>query len=250
MHLQIPRIGQYQPWTGSMDEGWTRWLLEHYEFPYQTLHNEDIKSGGLRDRFDVIVLPGDRDRKQIVEGENRKWVRPEYKGGVGADGAKEIEKFVAAGGTLIAIADSAEFALDTMPLPLKNSLKGVSRSDFNCPGSLLKISVDTTHPVGYGMTEDAVASFANGPVFELAPSFSYTGVKVIARYPSADVLASGFLRGEQFVQNRIAAAEVTYKKGRVILFGFRPQFRTQPHNTLKLLFNALQYASSTPAANE
>lgn len=240
--LNTPRVGQYQPWTASMDEGWTRWLLEHYEFPYTTLHNDDIKAGGLRAKFDVILLPADRDKKQILEGDNRKWVRPEYKGGIGEEGAKQIEKFVAEGGTLIAIADSTDFALATMPLPLKNALQNVSRAEFNCPGSLLNIAVDTTHPVGYGMKPEAVASFANGPAFELAPSFSFTEVRVIARYPSADLLASGWIRGEQHLQNRIAAAEVAYKKGRVILFGFRPQFRTQPHNTMKLLFNALHSA--------
>jgi hypothetical protein len=136
-----------------------------------------------------------------------------------------------------------------MPLPLKNSLKGVSRSEFNCPGSLLNIAVDTTHPVGYGMKPEAVASFDNGPVFEIAPSFSYTDARVIARYPSAGVLASGWVQGEQHLQNRIAAAEVAYKKGRVILFGFRPQFRTQPHNTLKLLFNALHYSRAGQPAS-
>ena len=245
--LNAPRVGLFQPWTASMDEGWTRWLFEQYEFPYTNLHDRDIVEGGLKERFDVIVLPADRNRKQIVEGENRKWVRPEYKGGIGEEGAKQIERFVAEGGTLIAVGDSTEFVLETMPLPLKNSLKGVSRSEFNCPGSLLNIAVDTTHPVGYGMKAEAVASFDNGPVFEIAPSFSYTDVRVIARYPSAGVLASGWVQGEQHLQNRIAAAEIAYKKGRVILFGFRPQFRTQPHNTLKLLFNALHYSRAEPA---
>ncbi len=246
--LSNPRVGLYQPWTASMDEGWTRWLLEHYEFPFTILHDGDIKEGRLREKLDVIILPADRDKKQIVEGENRKWVRPEYKGGIGDEGARQIEQFAADGGTLIAVADSTEFVLETMPLPLKNSLKDVPRSEFNCPGSLLHMAVDTTHPVGYGMKPDAIASFDNGPVFELAPSFSYTDVRVIARYPSADVLASGWLHGERHLQDHIAAAEVRYKKGRVILFGFRPQFRTQPHNTLKLLFNALLYSRAEQPA--
>jgi hypothetical protein len=109
---------------------------------------------------------------------------------------------------------------------------------------LLKIQVDTAHPVAYGMREEATAVFGNSAAFDVAPGFSYTDVKVIARYPSTNPLQSGWINGDQHLHQRIAAAEVRYDRGKIVLFGFRPQFRAQPHNTFKFLFNAIHYAGA------
>ncbi|MFQ5778529.1 MAG: hypothetical protein ACE5IP_11050, partial [Terriglobia bacterium] len=244
LRLRAPRVGLYQPWTASMDEGWNRWLLEQYEFDYTTLHNQDIKAGKLGEKFDVIILPGDRDKKQILEGNKFKWTLEEYKGGIGEDGLEVLRQFVRRGGTLVLLDESAQLALDSWAVPIKNVLQGVKRSEFACPGSLLRIQVDTNHPVAYGMPAEASAVFVNSPAFDLAPGFSYTDVKVIARYPGTNPLQSGWIRGPEHLHNRIAAAEVRYEKGRIILLGFRAQFRAQPHNTFKLLFNALHYAAA------
>jgi len=244
LRLRPPRIGLYPPWTASMDEGWTRWLLEQYEFPYTSLHNADLKASKLGESFDVIVFPGDRDKKQLLEGNKRKFVPEEYRGGIGEEGLKALREFVRGGGTLVLLEESTELAVESWAVPVKNALKGVKRTDFACPGSLLKIFVDPSHPVAYGMPPEATALFQNGPAFDLAPGFSYTDVKVIARYPATNPLQSGWIRGEENLFNRIAAAEVRYDKGRIILIGFRAQFRAQPHNTFKLLFNALHYAAA------
>ncbi len=244
LRLRAPRVGLYQPWTASMDEGWTRWLLEQHEFGFTTLHNTDIKAGKLNEKFDAIIFPGDRDKKQILEGNTRKWTPEEYKGGIGEEGLEALRQFVRNGGTLVLLDGSAELALESWAVPLKNVLKGVKRADFSCPGSLLKIQVDTRHPVAYGMPEDATAVFINSPAFDLAPGFSYTDVKVIARYPATNPLQSGWIRGDEYLHSRIAAAEVSYEQGRIILLGFRAQFRAQPHNTFKLLFNALHYSAA------
>ena len=157
---------------------------------------------------------------------------------------KALEQFVRGGGTLVLLDRSAELALESWAVPVKNALKGVKSEDFACPGSLLKILVDTNHPVAYGMRPESSALFSGSPAFDLAPGFSYTDVKVIARYPATNPLQSGWIRGDEYLQNRIAAAEVGYDKGRIILIGFRAQFRAQPHNTFKLLFNALHYAAA------
>jgi len=247
LRLRAPRVGLYQPWTASMDEGWTRWLLEQYEFPYTTLHNADLKAGKLAEKFDVIAFPNDRNRQQIVEGDRRRWTRPEYKGGIGEEGVEALREFVRAGGTLVLMDASGELALETMALPVKNALRGLTAEQFACPGSLLKILVDTRHPVAYGMPPEATAVFADSRAFDLAPGFSFTDVKVIARYPTTNPLQSGWIRGPEYLQDRIAAAEVSYEKGRIILIGFKSQFRAQPHNTFKLLFNALHYAAAQVA---
>ncbi|MFQ5928035.1 MAG: peptidase M14 family protein, partial [Terriglobia bacterium] len=229
------------------DEGWTRWLLEQYEFPYTTLHNKDIQAGKLSEKFDVVIFPSMRSG-QILRGRQGEWVRSEYRGGIGPAGVAAVRAFVRAGGTLLLLGDSAGLALETMAVPLKNALTGVKPSEFSCPGSLLRVLVDTRHPVAYGMPDEATASFVSSPAFDLAPGFSYTDLRVIARYPPTNPLQSGWLRGPEHLYDRIAAAEVSYEKGKIIFLGFRAQFRAQPHNTFKLFFNALHYAAASPAA--
>jgi hypothetical protein len=244
MRLAKPRVALYQPWTASMDEGWTRWLLEQYEFPFTPVHDADLQAGKLHDLWDVIILPGDRGDERLVQGNDWESTPPDFRGGLGDKGREALREFVSGGGTLITMGDSTEFALRTFALPVKNALEGLGRERFSCPGSLLRVLVDRHHPVAYGMASEATAVFENNSAFESAPGFSYTNLKVIARYPGSDLLQSGWMRGEEHLHDRIAAAEASYRKGRVVLIGFRPQFRAQPHNTFKLLFNAIHYASA------
>jgi hypothetical protein len=242
--LSKPRLALYQSFTASMDEGWTRWLLEQYEFTSTPIRDADIRAGRLRQLWDVIILPGDRGDQRLVTGNDWESTPAEFRGGIGEQGREALSEFVAQGGTLIAMGSSTEFALRTFALPVKDALEGLSRSQFSCPGSLLRVLVDGQHPVAYGMPNEATAVFEDNSAFEPAPGFSYTNLKVIARYAGSDLLQSGWIRGEEFLHDRIAAAEVTYRRGRIVLFGFRPQFRAQPHNTFRLLFNAIHYAAA------
>ena len=114
----MPRIGVYQSWTANIDEGWTRWVLDQYEFPYTTLHNADIVAGRLRSRFDAIVLP-DQTAKGILEGQTSLSIPAEYRGGVGDKGWQALKDFVDQGGTLISFGDACNLLVDKLPLPLK-----------------------------------------------------------------------------------------------------------------------------------
>jgi hypothetical protein len=249
--LSQPRVALYQPWTGAIDEGWTRWVLEQHEFPFSTIRNADIQAGALNQHWDVILLPGDLNEQRILRGNEWESTPEEFRGGIGEKGRAALQEFVEKGGTLIAPGDAAEFALRSFALPVKDALEGVRRSEFFCPGSLLRLLVDNQHPVGYGMPDEATAVFENNTAWEPAPGFSYTGLRVIARYPGEQLLQSGWMRGPEHLHNRIAAAEITYRQGRVVLFGFRPQFRGQPHNTFKLLFNAIHLSTAKEGeANE
>ncbi len=237
--MKTARTALYMPWSTNMDEGWTRWLLEQYEFPYTTVRNSDLKAGALRDRFDVIIL-ADQPKESILRGLAGEWVRTEHRGGIGEEGVAALREFARAGGTLITLGSSSLVPIEEFPLPLKNSLKGLKQDQFFCPGSILKIFVDNTNPVAAGMPDQASAVFYNDVAFDLAPGLGDANVKVIARYPSSGMLQSGWIGGEEYLQDRIAAAEVTLGKGRVVLLGFSPQNRAQPHGTFKLLFNAIQ----------
>lgn len=240
--MTAPRTALYRPWTASMDEGWTRWLLEQYEFPFEPLRDADVRLGDLRAKWDVIILPGDRSDSRLVRGNYRESTPKEYRGGLGETGRKAIRRFVAQGGTLITWGDAVEFALSTFELPLRDSLAHVPTSEFSSPGSFLRIQVDAEHPIAHGMTAQATALFKNDSALEPLPGFSYTDFTTVARYPASNLLESGWIRGEQHLTHRIAAAEARYRDGRVVLIAFRPQFRAQPHETFKLVFNAIHSA--------
>ena len=245
--LRSPRVGLYNPWTTNMDEGWTRWLLEQYEFPYQTVRNADLQDAALRDRFDVIVI-ADQAKEAILRGHTGTWVRPEHRGGIEATGVQNLKNFVRNGGTLITLGSASLVPVEEFPLPLSNALKGLTPDQFSCPGSMLRVFIDNTHPVAYGMRDQASAVFYNDIAFTPAPGIGDAMVKVIARYPSAQLLESGWIGGEQHLHDKIAAAEVTYGKGRVVLLGFSVQNRAQPHGTFKLLFNAIHLGGLEAAA--
>jgi hypothetical protein len=239
--LQPTRLGLYNPWTTNMDEGWTRWLLEQYEFPYQTVRNADLRSPKLRERFDVILL-ADQPKDALLQGHTGTWVKPEHRGGLGPEGVVALRTFVRDGGTLITLGAASLLPIEEFPLPLRNAIKGLTPDQFSCPGSILRVFVDNSHPVAYGMREEAYAVFYNDLAFEQAPGLGDAAVRVIARYPSTGLLQSGWIGGEQYLHDKIAAAEVTLGQGRVILLGFSVQNRAQPHGTFPLLFNAIQQA--------
>jgi hypothetical protein len=244
--LRPPRIAIYQPWTADSDEGWTRWLMDQYGFPYTILHNEDVRAGHLAARFDAVILASQSERS-ILDGRNGNWIRPEYRGGLGSEGAKALDNFVREGGTLVALDAASDFAIDQLGLPVRDVLRNVPHDKFYCPGAILSILVDSRHPIGYGMAGKTSAYFLNSPAFELLPGFTSSRPRAVVRYPSTNPLASGWIGGAPYIEDRVAAAEVAHGKGRVVLLGFRAQFRGQPHATFLLLFNALQWSASEHA---
>ncbi len=232
------RVALYKPWTGSIDEGWTRWLLERYEFPFQSLADADVRRGGLRDRFDVIVLPS-MGRAQIVAGNKPDAVPPEYAGGIGDEGIAALKAFVGAGGTLVCIDASSAFAIEALGLPVKNALAGLKPEQFFCPGSVLRLAVDAGNPLGFGLPADTTAFFTFGSAFEPAVPESDGRVSIVARYGASNVLVSGWLEGEAAIAGKPAVVAVKQGDGRAILIGFRAQHRGQSLATFRLLFNAI-----------
>lgn len=231
------RIGLYRPWTASMDEGWTRWILEQYRFPFHSLYNADVRGGHLRDRYDVIILP-DIPERSILEGYRPGTIPERYAGGLGEEGAQELRDFVNAGGTLVAFNNASLFAIDQLQLPVENALAGLSPAQFLCSGCLLETRVeDAKHPLTAGLLPDTVVMFERGPAFNTKAGFKGA---VLARYPrERSPLRSGYLAGPEHLQGKIAALQADYGKGRVVLLGFRPQWRGQSHAAYKFFMNAL-----------
>ncbi len=230
------RMALYKPWTASMDEGWTRWLLDRYEFGYTTITNADFAAGDLRARFDVIAFASDGART-ILDGFAKGSVPPMYEGGIGEAGVRALDAFVRAGGTLVCLNRSTDLAIQQLHLPVTNAVARIDRKDFFASGSILEVITDPAEQVMAGMPDRAAIFFDGSPVFE--PGDGFEG-EVLARYADAgSPLLSGYLLGEKYLNGRAAALEVRHGDGRVVLIGFRPQWRGQPFGTFRVLFNAL-----------
>ncbi len=246
---QLPRLGLYQSWRPSIDEGWSRWILEQFKVPATTLHDADVRRGKLIDRFDVILLPH-QSADDLLNGNPARNTfgepyPPEYVGGLGGVGLDELQQFVEAGGTLIALDGSTAALIDRFALPVRNVLDGLPTKEFYCPGSLLRVVVDTAHPLAWGLRRDTTVLFYNSPAFEVLSGGE--PVTSVARYPTGGTPnVSGWILGEQHLRSRSALVEVGLGRGRVILVGFRPQFRAQARGTYKVLFNAIFRAGQAP----
>lgn len=231
--LRKPRVGVYRSHVPSMDEGWTRWILEQFGWEYTRASSARIREGRLRDEFDAIVFP-DQTSQTIQNGYRQGAMPAEYLGGLGTEGAAALKEFAESGGKLIFLNDASEYAIGNLGVGVRNVLSGVSSREFYCPGSLLNVMLEGASPLTLGMPREFTVWMESSPAFEPA-----AGLRTVARYKASGVLASGWLLGEKHIAGKTALADVAIGKGRAILFGFRPQYRAQSYLTLKLLFNAL-----------
>jgi hypothetical protein len=238
VRLKQPRVGLYRSFIPSMDEGWTRWLLENFGFAYTSVKNPEILAGNLRSKYDVIVFP-DQAANQIEGGYREGSMPPELVGGLGKQGAEALKQFASQGGTLVFLNDSVDWALDHLGVDAKNVLRGVPNREFYSPGSLLNVKLDKTHPLALGLPEEIAIWGEGSPAFDL-PGGSRS--RSVARYPEAKVLASGWLLGEKYLTGKSALADVPVGSGRIILFGMRPQYRAQSYQGFKMFFNSLVLA--------
>jgi len=234
--VKARRVGLYRSWVASIDEGWTRWILEQFQFPYTSLYNAGIVGGHLRDHYDVIVIP-DMAERQIIDGHRHGTIPEQYAGGIGEEGVQELRDFVTAGGTLIAFNNASLFAISQFKLPVDNALANLRPDQFFCSGSLLNVHIeDAKNPLVAGLTADVPVMFERGPAFDTKNDFKGA---VLARYPKErSPLMSGYLAGPDRLQGKAAALSADYGKGHVILLGFKPQWRGQSHGAYKFFFNA------------
>jgi hypothetical protein len=235
------RVALYRSFTAPIDEGWTRWIFDTWNVPYESVVDSIVRGGGLGARYDAIVLPSMTPRA-IMEGLSARRYPARYVGGLGAAGIQALREFVDGGGTLVALNDACDFAVSALDLPVTNAVAALSPREFYVPGSILRIALDTTHALAEGLGAQSIAWFDGGPAFDVRDP---TRVRVVARYPAAvgDILLSGWMIGGGNIAGKAALVEVRYGRGRVVLFGFQPQYRGQSLATLPLLFNALRTAA-------
>ena len=233
--VRQPRIGLFRPWQASMDEGWSRWLLERYGFDLVTVRNADIKAGNIDDRLDILIL-ADYGGRTILEGHQEGTIPPQYAGGIGAEGVRELDEFVRGGGTLVCMNESSRFAIDELGLPVTDVTAGLAGDEFSISGSILEVTTDPAHPIMAGMPSRAPVFFSRSPVFSVADGFEGSA---LAKYAETGTpLLSGFLLGEEHLHGYAAALDVHHGAGHVILMGFKPQWRGQPFGSFRTMFNA------------
>ncbi len=248
------RLAVYKSHVPSMDEGWTRWVLRQNgrtrpgdnmddygsPLPFSSLEDAEVRAGNLRAKYDTILIP-DHSPRAILDGYRKGSMPEELTGGLGKEGVKALREFVEQGGTLVALNNASDFAIEQFNLPVRDVTADLKRTEFYCPGSILRTVLDTTHPLAKGMPRESIAWVEDSPVFEIkSDPLALVRVKIIARYPdSGTPLLSGWLLGAERIRGKAALVEVGIGKGRVYLFGFRPQYRAQSLATYPLLFNAL-----------
>lgn len=240
--LKKVKIGIYKSWQANMDEGWSRWMFEQFEFDLDTLHNAEIKNSDLS-QYSAIIMPSQSPRG-IMNGSNR--VPENLQGGIGEDGLAKLDAYAKNGGAIIFFDDASNFAIDEFKLPVTNVLKELKSSEFFIPGSLIRTDIMTDHPLAYGMQPQVAASFDNGRAFKV--NAGAQGIEEVARYASKDLLMSGWAMGEdEHLANTSAMLKVGYGTGNLVLFGFSPQFRGQPRGTYKLIFNSIYMGAEKKA---
>jgi len=181
--LKTPKVALYKSWTASMDEGWTRWLFEQFEFSFTNIHDADVRAGNLRERFDVIVIPA-MSTDAIVNGHRKGTMPMQYVGGITKTGVQHIKKFIEEGGTLVTLNSGSLFAIDELGVAVSDALKDVrpvrrqfeqpsqrKPPKFACPGSILRMDFNNKHPVAYGMPAEAPALFTRSPAFNISSTF-------------------------------------------------------------------------------
>ena len=249
--LRTPRIGLWDQYGGSIESGWTRWILEQFEFRFDRVYPLSLDAGGLNAKYDILIFPngaipapgGGRGGRGGPPPEAD--VPTEYRAQLGRVTAErtipQIKQFAESGGTVVAIGDSAASLAALLQLPIENGVTR-PRSEFFVPGSVLTAHVDVNHPLARGMTERTDFFFDNSPVFKLTANASSANVRAIAWFDNPSPLHSGWAWGQKYLDGCVVAIDARIGKGRVVLFGPEILERAQPHGTFKLLFNAI-YAS-------
>jgi hypothetical protein len=255
------RIGLWDQYGGSMASGWIRWIFEQFEFPFELVYAPGLDQGDLNQRFDVLVFVGGAipaptsgnvvSQRQGAGQRAPADLPPEYRDRIGSVTVERtvpaLKAFLAAGGRIVTIGSSTVLARH-LGLPIEDHLverspggevKALPRERFYVPASLLEVVVDSTAPSAAGMGSRAIVMFDESPVFRLLPDSRARGIRPVAWFESARSLKSGWAWGQTYLEGGIAAVEARVGSGVLYLFGPEITFRSQPHGTYRLLFNAV-----------
>ena len=261
--LTKPRIGLWDQYGGSMPSGHVRWLLEQFEFDFEVVYPQTLDAGNLKAKYDVLLFPDGGIPENASGGGGFFGRQPraddipeEYRARLGsvtlARTVPMLKRFAEEGGVIVAFGGSATLG-EYLGLPVSNHLveiqgdgaeKPLPGTKFFIPGSILRVSVDNTSPLGFGFEPEVDVFFDNSPVLELAPDATLKGIRPVAWFATKKPLRSGWAWGQHYLEGGTAAVEASVGKGKVFLFGPEITFRAQPHGTFKFLFNSIYFGTS------
>jgi len=245
-----------------MPSGWTRFLLEQFEFPFEVVFPKTLDAGNLASKYDVLIFPSDL----IPSGEGRGGrggfnvatadIPAEFRDQLGSITASatvpQLKTFLEDGGTIVAVGQSAGLGR-LLGLPIENHLveraptgvtKPLPREKYYVPGSILRVAVDRANPVADGLADHVDVFFDNNPVYTLQPDASLKGIRPVAWFDSAAPLRSGWAYGQGYLDGGVVGIDAPVGKGRLFLFTPELTFRAQPHGTFKFLFNGIYLAGA------
>jgi len=246
------RIGLWDQYGGSMPSGWTRWLLEQFDFPFEVVYPKTLDGGNLSARFDVLIFVdgGIPARDRPVPQPQPEEIPAEYRDRLGtvtlARTLPHLRKFVEDGGVVLAIGSSTSVAA-SLGLPVRDALtengQALPGEKFYIPGSLLEVKVDVKHPLAHGLPERVNVFFDESRAFRTTPNAS-PDLATVAWFDSSTPLRSGWAWGQKYLDQAAAVIDARIGAGHLLLFGPEIAWRAQPHGTFKFLFNGIYYGDS------
>lgn len=266
LQLNPVRIGLWDRYGGSMPSGWTRWLLEQYEFPFEVVYPPKLDEGNLKSQFDVLIfvsgaIPAPRNSRASQFGgrgfggtPNLDNIPAEYHHMVGnITPDKTIPKlleFLNEGGTVLTIGSSTALAQHA-GVPVGNHMvdqngNSLGRDVYFVPSSVLEVRVNNQHPLAYGLDDRIDVFFSNSRVMRPHVEADKKGFTSIAWFDSDKPLRSGWAWGQDRLYGGVAVAEAKVGKGQLFLFGPEVLFRAQPHGTFKFFFNGIYLGGAKP----
>ncbi|MBL8167861.1 MAG: peptidase [Acidobacteria bacterium] len=268
--LNPVRVGLWDRYGGSMPSGWTRWLLEQFEFPFTVVYPQQLDAGDLASKFDVLIFvsgaiparsgrEGAGDEMGFGRAPRAEEIPEEFRAWLGnitpSKTIPELKKFLDAGGTILTVGSSTNLAYHA-DLPLGSALveragdgneRPLARDKFYIPGSILQVRVNNRSPLAYGLPDRLDVFYDNSPVFKLKPEATLRNVRPVAWFESDNPLRSGWAWGQKYLQDGVAVVEAQVGKGKLFMFGPEITFRAQPHGTFKFLFNGIYYGRAENA---
>ncbi len=240
--LQRRKIGLYKTrYTGNEEEGFTRNMLRRAGFDYRIVYQDELCFGKVPD-VDVLIFAGEpykyltgspRPPRGIVNGYVT--LPDEYYEGLGEVGVRTLRRFIEDGGRVLAWTEATVYLAEKLGLEIGFPAWNARADEFSTLGSHVRICYSDS-PLTLGLKRESTVYHRAKTVFELSEG---SDLEVFARYAERDVLANGFLIGEEYLAGKPAALRAPLGRGELILLGFDPQYRLQQDVSFKLIFNAL-----------
>ncbi len=252
---EAPRVAVYSTWGATQNVGWVRYAFDQFGTPYDLILKDDVKKGGLKAKYDVIIVPSQGSPKNLVFDIPMRWkplpyeksakfkslgdygASPDIRGGMGLTGVEALKAFVEAGGVLITLGDASAMpaAFDLAP----DVETSAAPAAFYAPGPIVEAKIlAPNNPIFYGYADaDIPVRWATSTLFAL-PARARN--EALMEFPGgAKGVLSGLMSGADDIKRRPALIDEKVGAGRIVMFATNPVYRWQNFGEFRMLYNAL-----------